>query len=156
MTPKLRAATLEDLKQVRRLVWEFLKEHDPDGCPGRLSQLQDLGLAYLRGDVRGAVVLAEGGRGMVIGGAAREDPPATETCQVWVAWTHPDERKTGLALAMLHWGRHRMLELGFTKALMGIVEGNAGGQELARAYGAKPMERLYSFPLLEEPHGQRQ
>lgn len=152
MTPALRVATLDDLGLVRRLVWQFLQEHD-EGEPTRVSMLQDLGLAYLRGDVRGAVVLAGEDRGMVIGGAGREDPPATDTCQVWVAWTHPDERQTGLALAMLHWGQPRMVELGFTKARMGIVDSNVGGQELARAFGAQPVERLFSFPLVEDPDG---
>lgn len=158
-----------DLEEFTRMLRLYLKEqHGSSDHPVLVTRrnvdtFRDLARAYLGGGMFGVVVFALHGDEVIGFTLAGEDwsTPWLDTtwgkqAQVWVVWVRPEDRATGAALGMLSFGRPRLVELGFKAAFMSVWEENKPGHALCHAFGAKLVDRIYTFPLAEEPkHGSR-
>jgi len=165
----MRLAGLNDLPVFEQMLRAYLAEQEDAGSPVRLTRrtvdwYRDLARAYVRGSLFGVLVLSEveGPVGpQPVGfalagedlGEPRVDTMLGRTAVVWLTWVAPAHRKDGRALDMLIWGRPTLLEQGFEVASMSVREDNTQGHALCLAFGAEPVERLYRFPLKEEPRG---
>lgn len=129
-----------------------------------LDVYRDIGRSYTSGGLFGTLVFAERDSGVgpqpfgfALAGedftGLRLDTTLGRVAFVWLVWVTPSERQTGAGLAMLLFGRPRLLELGFETASLGVREGNTEGHALSRAFGATVNERQYLFPLKEAPGG---
>lgn len=175
---RCRFAGPDDLPAVEEMLRSFLLEQATAGSAVQVTRRtvdwhRDLARSYVRGSLFGVVVLAEvqvpGGPdsdqpcpwkvvGFVLAGEdlgqPRLDTSWGRQAVVWGAWVAPSHRKLGTALAMLSWGRPQLVEQGFATAVMSVREENAEGDALTRAFGARPVERVFRFALSEEPrHG---
>lgn len=167
----MRFATEEDLPRIETMLRSYLQEEEDRGSPVRFTRktldwYRDLARAYVLGGAFGVVVLGEvdSEAGTEVAGFALsgEDPGVPRwdhslgrVAVVWIAWVAREHRKSGIGLRMLHFGRPRLLELGFETAVMSVRTGNAEGQALTLGFGAGPAEAAYHFRLEEEPHGAR-
>jgi len=165
----MRLAALTDLPVFEVMLRAYLAEQEEAGSPVRLTRrtldwYRDLARAYLRGSLFGVLVLseAEGPVGpQPVGfalagedlGEPRVDTTIGRTAVVWLTWVAPEHRKGERALSMLRFGRPTLLEQGFEVASMSVREDNPQGHALCLAFGAESVERLYRFPLKEEPRG---
>lgn len=156
----MRLGTPEDLPAFEAMLRLYLLEQASAGSPVQVTRrtvdwYRDLARSYLQGSMFGVLVLALGPEGNPVGfalagedlGTPRLDTTLGRTAVVWLAWVQPQLRKGGTALSMLHWGQPRLRDLGFRTAVMTVREGNAEGEALTRAFGAKPAERMFSCAL---------
>jgi hypothetical protein len=125
-----------------------------------LDFYRGLARSYIGGSLFGGLALAgEPAHAFLLGGEDPGQPPLDldlgRVAMVWLIWVAPEHRQTRLALDLLSWGRHRLLEWGFETALMCVRDDNVAGLALTHAFGARPEERIYRFPLREEPGGVR-
>jgi ribosomal protein S18 acetylase RimI-like enzyme len=167
----MRLAVMEDWPQVELMLRGYLQEQEDVGgnvlfTRRTLDRYRDLARQYLQGHLFGIVVLgeteSEAGSEVVGFTLAGEDggTPAVDlthgrSAVVWIAWVAREHRKSGIGLGMLLYGWPSLVEMGFQTALMAVREGNPQGEALCHAFGAKPMERSFSYELKETPHGLR-
>lgn len=157
-----RLATLEDFPAFETMLRACLVEEEMAGgqvlaTRKTLDHYREMARHYLSGRLFGILILAEdpGPIGFVLtgedAGSKVVDTPTGKVAYVWQAWVDPTHRKSGVGIGMLVWGRPMLVEMGFQTAVMSVLESNPEGQALTLSFGAKAVDRVYHFPLKEEP-----
>lgn len=141
--------------------WDWLRWQADNGgplvpSPQNHRAHMDLFWSYIRKGRDGLVVVyhpkeSDVPQGFVLAG---EDlyPPRYhlywgKVANVWLAWTAPDCRRQGVALAMLAWGRPRVRAMGFHHVTCATLQANPAGSALAKAFGNQPYESSWAWKL---------
>jgi ribosomal protein S18 acetylase RimI-like enzyme len=121
---------------LRRLRLDALRD-SPDAFLHTLKQEESYGEADWAAEFTRGHWYAGFHRGTPVGllGTTREDGMPSHECYLEFMWVHPDHRRTGMALRMLHEVLRRLRLAGVRTAFLWIMDSNSAAEALYKGIG---------------------